>query len=470
MHDTRVLNDVAVKSNNLMDSSAALDQNQNQRDMINWAMSQAEKDNQFKVGAFGTTFPTGWFNTLLNSGNMSGASQLTKDYVVSVLSLREAAMGMQKVLTGSARANEAQIAALQATVPGLETNSALARQKLAAFTQNVDMLRQGLPRMPGIDVVPVKGPRAAGAASGSQPTGSSGFNWNNYPVSGGATVSTTGTIPFLGTDGQVHSIPQDQVSNALAAGGKPVAQVRDPQGQMRYIPSNQVETARAMGGAVVSRAPQSEELDFLQKNPGHAWLSRDPQKFPNREEGIYPSGPGNEWRNDPTSPMASNTQAPIDLHLGLHTYQGMKTGLLAATAPLALEASVPQLIGGLAGGTAGSYAGQKIAQAAGAGPVGQEIAGDVGGLAGGALGARQASGFVRNFRAGLNPPATATYPGAPLPETPPTAVLQASSLARGPQPVIDRAQGLGSIPVAKNFPGAPYPENPRSVSRRFIAS
>ena len=156
MHDTRVLNDVAVKSNNLMDSSAALDQNQNQRDMINWAMSQAEKDNQFKVGAFGTTFPTGWFNTLLNSSNMSGASQLTKDYVVSVLSLREAAMGMQKVLTGSARANEAQIAALQATVPGLETNSALARQKLAAFTQNVDMLRQGLPRMPGIDVIPVR--------------------------------------------------------------------------------------------------------------------------------------------------------------------------------------------------------------------------------------------------------------------------------------------------------------------------
>ncbi len=273
-------------------------------------------------------------------------------------------------------------------------------------------------------------------------------------------MSTPATIPILGTDQQVHSIPQDQLGAALQAGGMPVATVRDPQGQMRYIPSNQVETARAMGGAVVSRAPQSEELDFLQKNPGHAWLSRDPQKFPNREEGIYPSGPGNEWRNDPTSPMASNTQAPIDLHLGLHTYQGMKTGLLAATAPLALEASVPQLIGGLAGGTAGSYAGQKIAQAAGAGPVGQEIAGDVGGLAGGALGARQASGFVRNFRAGLNPPATATYPGAPLPETPPTAVLQASSLARGPQPVIDRAQGLGSIPVAKNFPGAPYPENP----------
>jgi hypothetical protein len=85
----------------------------------------------------------------------------------------------------------------------------------------------------------------------------------------------------------------------------------------------------------------------------------------------------------------------------------------------------------------------------------------VGGLVGGLYGANRAGSaaqhFIENFRTGLNPPA---YPGAPLPEVPPTEVLQASSLAHGPQPVIDRAQGLGSIPVAKNFPGAPYPENP----------
>jgi hypothetical protein len=185
MSDTRVLNDVAVKSNNMLDSSAALDQNQNQRDIINWAMSQGE--NQIKLGAFGTQIPTGWINTLANSANMGSATQQTKDYVVNALSLREAAMGLQKVLTGSARANDAQINALQATIPGLETNGALARQKLAAFTQNVDMLRQGIPKMPGIDVVPTRStnsPRAAGAASVSQPTGSAGFNWNNYPVVG----------------------------------------------------------------------------------------------------------------------------------------------------------------------------------------------------------------------------------------------------------------------------------------------
>jgi hypothetical protein len=242
-------------------------------------------------------------------------------------------------------------------------------------------------------------------------------------------LSTAATIPILGTDQQVHSIPQDQLSAALQAGGMPVATVRDPQGQMRYIPSNQVQTAQSQGGTVISRAPQSEELDFLQQNPGHQWLARDPQKFPNREEGIYPAGPGNEWRNDPTSPMASNTQAPIDLHLGLHTYQGIKTGLMPVGAALSLGATIPQVVGAVAGGTAGNVVGQKIAEAAGAGPVGQEISGDVGGLVGGLYGAGRANsaarGFVENFRSGLNPNPP-VYPGATLPATPAPEVLNPS--------------------------------------------
>jgi len=127
-------------------------------------------------------------------------------------------------------------------------------------------------------------------------------------------VSTVGTVPILGTDQQVHSIPQDQLGAALSAGGMPVAIVRDPQGQSRYIPADQVQTAQSMGGTVISRAPQSEELQFMQQNPGHTWINRTPS-FPNRQEGIYPVGPGNEWRNDP-----SMSQSPVDLHLALHTY------------------------------------------------------------------------------------------------------------------------------------------------------
>jgi hypothetical protein len=265
----------------------------------------------------------------------------------------------------------------------------------------------------------------------------------------------------------VHSIPQDQLAAALQAGGMPVATVRDPQGQVRYIPSAQVQTAQSMGGSVISRAPQSEELDFLQKNPGHTWLARDPQKFPNREEGIYPAGPGNEWRNDPNSPQATSTQAPIDLHLALHTYQGIKTGLMPVGAALSFGATIPQVVGAVAGGTAGNVAGQKIAEAAGAGPVGQEIGGDVGGLVGGVYAANRtgsaAQQFLESFRSGLNPNPASVYPGGQFPEVPSRPVLQASSLYRGAQPVVDPASGLGSIPVRVDplkYPGAPMPASP----------
>jgi hypothetical protein len=265
-------------------------------------------------------------------------------------------------------------------------------------------------------------------------------------------VSTVGTIPILSPDQQVHSIPQDQLAAALQAGGMPVATVRDPQGQLRYIPSAQVQTAQSMGGSVISRAPQSEELDFLQKNPGHTWLARDPQKFPNREEGIYPAGPGNEWRNDPNSPQATSTQAPIDLHLALHTYQGIKTGLMPVGAALSFGATIPQVVGGIAGGTAGNVAGQKIAEAAGAGPVGQEIGGDVGGLVGGVYGANRvgsaAQQFLESFRSGLKPNPASVYPGAPMPANPAPELLQARGLTRGGTvPPAEPSDVLGQIPV-----------------------
>ena len=80
-----------------------------------------------------------------------------------------------------------------------------------------------------------------------------------------------------------------------------------------------------------------------------------------------------------TSNYPSYAQSPVDLHLGLHTYQGAKVGLAAATLPLTLGATVPQIAGTVIGEVAGGYAGQKIAKEAGAGPVGPEISGDVGG-------------------------------------------------------------------------------------------
>lgn len=167
-HDIKILNDIAVKANNVTAAAGALDSSNTatganymfgatQREIIAQAIAAADKDEQFRMGAFGTQIPTTWLNNILNSNVMKGATQQTKDYVVSLLSLREAAMGMQRLLTGTARSSESQIQALQSTLPGLEPNSALARQKMAAFTQNLQMLRQGLPQLPGMTVVPLQG-------------------------------------------------------------------------------------------------------------------------------------------------------------------------------------------------------------------------------------------------------------------------------------------------------------------------
>jgi hypothetical protein len=42
------------------------------------------------------------------------------------------------------------------TLPGVEPDSAMAKQKMGAFTQNIDFLRQGIPKLPGVDIVPIK--------------------------------------------------------------------------------------------------------------------------------------------------------------------------------------------------------------------------------------------------------------------------------------------------------------------------
>lgn len=64
-------------------------------------------------------------------------------------------------------------------------------------------------------------------------------------------MSNPGTVPLLGPDGQVRSVPQDQVSAAIQAGGKQVTPMLDPQGTRRWVPNDQVEAAQAAGGTPI---------------------------------------------------------------------------------------------------------------------------------------------------------------------------------------------------------------------------
>jgi len=176
--DTRVLNDVAAKANNVMTYASAMDSwNPVEKQAVANILSSTGKDANLEIGAFGTRFPTATINAMMNSESWHALSPQARNYVTSVLSLREASMGLQRVLTGTARANESQINALQATLPGYEIESGVVRQKLGAFTQNIDMLRQGIPRIPGIDVVPVR----AWSAPQSSAQQSVGTPANNAP-------------------------------------------------------------------------------------------------------------------------------------------------------------------------------------------------------------------------------------------------------------------------------------------------
>jgi len=75
------------------------------------------------------------------------------------------------------------------------------------------------------------------------------------------------------------------------------------------LASEKAEAALTQGGST------PEEQAFLKAHPDHVYLKADP-KFPNRPEGVYPTGPGNEWRSDP-----SYDQKPVDPELLKHSAQ-----------------------------------------------------------------------------------------------------------------------------------------------------
>ena len=135
--DIKVLSDIQVKSDNVKTAAAAMDDPSGKQAALAAKLLSDNKN---------TTV-----NDLLQSEAYKKATPAVQQYVVAVKSLRESSMGLQKVLTGSARSNEAQIEALQATLPGVEPSSIAVHQKLQAFDQNLNLLSQGLPENTGVN-------------------------------------------------------------------------------------------------------------------------------------------------------------------------------------------------------------------------------------------------------------------------------------------------------------------------------
>jgi hypothetical protein len=64
-------------------------------------------------------------------------------------------------------------------------------------------------------------------------------------------VSSTTLIPMFDPEGTLRSIPQDQVRDAMAAGGKVGVKMTDPAGKTRMIPHDQFQDAIKAGGKVI---------------------------------------------------------------------------------------------------------------------------------------------------------------------------------------------------------------------------
>jgi len=176
-NDFRVLNDVAQKSNMVHDSL------QKVSPTSLGPLAKILNSPEFANPKTGTEA----IRKEINQGLLSKDAQ---DYANNVLQLRESAMGLQKVLTGSARANEVQIEALLKTIPGIESSSDVAQRKLDAFNQNITRLREGMPSaFPGLPSVPLKGTQnqpviPAGATPGRDANG----NIIGYKTSDGKVV------------------------------------------------------------------------------------------------------------------------------------------------------------------------------------------------------------------------------------------------------------------------------------------
>ena len=152
---TAVLNDMQQKLNDVVAARSALNQNTTQRGVIAKALAPT-KD--------------GSIEALVNAAVLSEATEQTKEYVQSVLSLRESGLGLPKELTGGSRVTEIQTSALWQTLPsGASLNGEYALGQAKKFQANIDRLRKRVPEVRGMEAI-APAPELTGNKPGASTT------------------------------------------------------------------------------------------------------------------------------------------------------------------------------------------------------------------------------------------------------------------------------------------------------------
>jgi hypothetical protein len=104
-----------------------------------------------KIGAFGTEMPMDRINAALNQENLAGLSQNAREQLVAYRNAREAMTGYTRVLTGSGRSSDKNLELQEQTLPDPSiTDPNFSQMALGAFKQNLRIVGQGLPELPGI--------------------------------------------------------------------------------------------------------------------------------------------------------------------------------------------------------------------------------------------------------------------------------------------------------------------------------
>jgi hypothetical protein len=168
------LNDMGAKERNLNNSMKALDQGAYEKTLIQTALSGHPDDYRTR-------------------GAVALMSDVSKQYVQDVFSLREAALALPKQTTGGSRVSEQQAQALWNTIPGSAGDSKYGTSQLMKFDENLARLWKKVPNIEGqVKERPFgekTGAGGGGVAAGGQTVKMGG---KEYPVDAQGRITVNG--------------------------------------------------------------------------------------------------------------------------------------------------------------------------------------------------------------------------------------------------------------------------------------
>lgn len=147
--DTQLINRLTDVNNKINEYQQSLTKPLSDADKGN--IAALIKDDDLKVGAFGTQLPVERLNAALNAENIKNLSPAARDAILSYFNARESLVGYNRVLSGSGRSNESALQLQLKTLPDpSSTDQDYAHRAFGQFKGNLKIVGQGLPSIPGV--------------------------------------------------------------------------------------------------------------------------------------------------------------------------------------------------------------------------------------------------------------------------------------------------------------------------------